>query len=196
MSYFFLALLFLLPLILFGGMIIFDDLREDFISIYSGEIYKRRKKRELHQLELEFPSVVELFAILVSAGQSPSAALLRISEVSTGEFARLLHESVHEMRHGAPLSAALETINTLVKSPQVRRFNDSILIAMERGTPLSDVLARQVEEVRQAQRSHLLERAGKAEIALMIPVVFLILPVSVLFALWPSYFALGQNMGF
>jgi tight adherence protein C len=67
---------------------------------------------------------------------------------------------------------------------------------MERGTALSDVLGRQVEEVRQAQRSHFLERAGKAEIALMIPVVFLILPVSVLFALWPSYFALGQNMGF
>jgi len=67
---------------------------------------------------------------------------------------------------------------------------------MERGTPLSDVVARQVDEVRQSQRTQMLENAGNAEIALMIPVVFLILPVSVLFALWPSYFALVQNMGF
>ncbi len=191
-----LSLLFVLPLLLIGVVLLADDLREEIISIYSGEKLKRRKKAELHQLELEFPSVVELFAILVSAGQSPSAALLRISEVSSGEFARLLHECVHEMRHGAPLSVALELINDVVKSPSIRRFNDSILIAMERGTPLTDVLMRQVEEVRQAQRSQMLERAGKAEIALMIPVVFLILPVSVLFALWPSYFALGQNMGF
>lgn len=191
-----LSLLFVLPLFLIGVVLLADDLREEIISIYSGEKLKRRKKAELHQLELEFPSVVELFAILVSAGQSPSAALLRISEVSSGEFARLLHECVHEMRHGAPLSVALELINDVVKSPSIRRFNDSILIAMERGTPLTDVLMRQVEEVRQAQRSQMLERAGKAEIALMIPVVFLILPVSVLFALWPSYFALGQNMGF
>jgi tight adherence protein C len=28
--------------------------------------------------------------------------------------------------------------------------------------------------------------AGKAEISMMIPVIFLILPVSMLFALWPS----------
>lgn len=191
-----LALLFVAPLLFIGGAILFDSFRDDVVSIYSGEILKRKKKAELRQLELEFPSVVELFAILVSAGQSPSAALLRISEVSSGAFAALLRTCVHEMRHGAPLSSALDMINEVVKSPTIRRFNDSILIAMERGTALSDVVQRQVEEVRQAQRTLMLERAGKAEIALMIPVVFLILPVSVLFALWPSYFALGTSMGF
>jgi len=191
-----LSLLFLAPLIIIGSTLLVDDMREEVKSLYSGEIRKRKSKRELATLELEFPSVVELFAILVSAGMSPSAALLRVSEVSTGQFASLLRTCVHEMRHGAPLAGALDEMNDLVKSPAVRRFNDSILIAMERGTPLSDVLARQVDEVRQAQRTKMLEKAGKAEIALMIPVVFLILPVSVLFALWPSYFALGQNMGF
>jgi tight adherence protein C len=191
-----LALLFVAPLLLIGAAILVDSFRDEVVSIYSGEVLKRKKKNELRQLELEFPSVVELFAILVSAGQSPSAALLRISEVSSGTFAALLRTCIHEMRHGAPLSSALEMINEAVKSPSIRRFNDSILIAMERGTQLNDVLHRQVEEVRLAQRTAMLERAGKAEIALMIPVVFLILPVSVLFALWPSYFALGTSMGF
>ena len=193
---FVLAFLFLLPLILLGSTILVEDFREEIVSVYTGEKLKRLKKRQGHALELEFPAVAELFAILVSAGLSPSAALLRISQVSTGEFSLLLRECVHEMRHGAPLSSALDIMNELVKSPSIRRFNDSILIAMERGTALSDVLSRQVEEVRQAQRTAMLEKAGKAEISLMIPVVFLILPVSVLFALWPSYFALGQNMGF
>ena len=70
------------------------------------------------------------------------------------------------------------------------------MIAVERGSPLVDVVNRQVEEVRNEERSRLLEAAGKAEIALMIPVVFLILPISVLFALWPSYFALGRSASF
>ena len=191
-----LSLFILFPIFLIGGLMLIDDLREDVHSIYSDQIFKQRRKKELHQIELEFPSVVELFTILVSAGMSPSAALLRISEVSTGAFAQLLGEAVDEMRNGAPISHALDMINTVVKSQVIRRFNDSILIAIERGTPLADVISRQVDEVRQAQRTSLLERAGKAEIALMIPVVFLILPVSVLFALWPSYFALGQSMGF
>lgn len=191
-----LALVFVSPLFFVGGAMIVDSFRDEVVSVYSGEMLKRKKKAELRALDLEFPSIVELFAILVSAGQSPSAALLRISEISTGTFATLLRSAVHEMRHGAPLSSALDMINEVVKSPTIRRFNDSILIAMERGTALSDVVQRQVEEVRQAQRTSMLERAGKAEIALMIPVVFLILPVSVLFALWPSYFALGTSIGF
>lgn len=191
-----LSFLIVAPLFYIGTVIIVEGLRSDVVSLYSGEVLKRKKRAELHRLELEFPSIVELFSILVSAGLSPSAALLRISEVSSGVFASLLRDSVHEMRHGAPLSSALDMINEVVNSSSVRRFSDSIVIAMERGTPLNDVLYRQVEEVRQAQRNAMLERAGKAEIALMIPVVFLILPISVLFALWPSYFALGNSMGF
>ncbi len=191
-----LAVAVLCPILLIGLLMLLDDVRDDVRSVYSEQQVRRRRKRELHLIELEFPGVVELFTILVSAGQSPSAALLRISEVSSGAFALLLRDAVQQMRLGAPLSHALDMINDVVKSPVIRRFNDSILIAIERGTPLAEVISRQVDEVRQAQRTSLLEKAGKAEIALMIPVVFLILPVSVLFALWPSYFALGQSMGF
>ena len=191
-----LAVAVLCPILLIGLLMLLDDVRDDVRSVYSEQQVRHRRKRELHLIELEFPGVVELFTILVSAGQSPSAALLRISEVSSGAFALLLRDAVQQMRLGAPLSHALDMINDVVKSPVIRRFNDSILIAIERGTPLAEVISRQVDEVRQAQRTSLLEKAGKAEIALMIPVVFLILPVSVLFALWPSYFALGQSMGF
>ena len=68
------------------------------------------------------------------------------------------------------------------------------ITSMERGTSLSEVLTRQVEEVRATHHASLLTAAGKAEIALMIPVIFLILPISVLFALWPSYISLGQSV--
>jgi tight adherence protein C len=69
------------------------------------------------------------------------------------------------------------------------------MIAVERGSPLVEVVNRQVEEVRNQERARLLEAAGKAEIAMMVPVVFLILPISVLFALWPSYYSLGGGLG-
>jgi tight adherence protein C len=38
----------------------------------------------------------------------------------------------------------------------------------------------------------LLKKSGKSEIALLIPVVFLILPVSISFAIWPSIYGLNQ----
>jgi hypothetical protein len=50
----------------------------------------------------------------------------------------------------------------------------------------STILSGLGSEARQNQRNILMDKAGKAEISMMIPVVFLILPISVLFALWPS----------
>ena len=57
---------------------------------------------------------------------------------------------------------------------------------MVRGAPIAEVLIRHAQEARDSQRNQILAAAGKAEISMMIPVVFLILPISMLFALWPS----------
>jgi tight adherence protein C len=73
-----------------------------------------------------------------------------------------------------------------INSPLVRKFVDSLVNAMVRGAPITDVLIRHAQEARDNQRNRILAAAGKAEISMMIPVVFLILPISILFALWPS----------
>ena len=154
----------------------------------------RTNARMRNKIESEFPTFVELFAILIVAGESPSLALLRTSQIAKGDLAEQIRESVAEMQQGASLSATLERLATTSGSTTIRRFCDSLIIALERGTPLGDVLYRQVEDIRKRHQSELLKQAGKAEIALMVPVVFLILPISVLFALWPSYLALGQSI--
>lgn len=154
----------------------------------------RLQKKEIQLAEEEFPSIVELFAVLVSAGESPSTALARITERASGELARKFSLALVELQNGKNLTQALEVIGAKSNSATIRRFCDTLILAMERGTSLSEVLTRQVEEVRSAHHASLLTAAGKAEIALMIPVIFLILPISVLFALWPSYISLGQSI--
>jgi tight adherence protein C len=183
------------PICTYASAVLWMEFREEIVTGFNGISYKTETKKARELIELEFPSIVELFAILLAGSMSPATALLRISERTTGEFASMLRDSVSEIQEGANFSQALDVVSNRVKSPMVRRFCDSLTIAIERGSPLLDVVHRQVEEVRQQQRSKLLESAGKAEIGLMIPVVFLILPVSVLFALWPSYFALGRTVG-
>ena len=190
-----LLLIVLGPVSVYASSVLWTEFRDEIITGFNGITYKTESKKARELIELEFPSVVELFAILLAGSMSPATALLRISERITGEFASVLRDSVSEIQDGANFSQALDVVSSRVKSPMVRRFCDSLTIAIERGSPLLDVVHRQVEEVRQQQRSKLLESAGKAEIGLMIPVVFLILPVSVLFALWPSYFALGRTVG-
>jgi tight adherence protein C len=66
------------------------------------------------------------------------------------------------------------------------RFLQGIVVAIERGTPLADVLRAQATDVREVGKRALLEASGKKEISMMAPVVFLILPITVLFALYPG----------
>lgn len=190
-----LASLIFLPVFLFFGESLFQEFKAEALSISDGVALRQRRKREIASIELEFPLVVELFAILIGGGMSPSSALSHISERGSGEFIKLLSPIISQMKNGINLAQALDILNKEVDSRIIRRFCDSLAISVERGSPLIDVVGRQVEEVRQAQRLLISERASKAEIQLMIPVVFLILPISILFALWPSYFALGANFG-
>ena len=192
---FILATLIFLPVFLFFGESLFQEFKAEALSISDGVALRQRRKREIAFIELEFPWVVELFAILIGGGMSPSSALSHISERGSGEFIKLLSPIISKMKNGINLAQALDILNKEVDSRIIRRFCDSLAISVERGSPLIDVVGRQVEEVRQAQRLLISERASKAEIQLMIPVVFLILPISILFALWPSYFALGANFG-
>ena len=57
---------------------------------------------------------------------------------------------------------------------------------MERGTPLAEVLRSQAQDVRDQDKRELMEMAGRKEIAMMVPLVFMVLPLSVLFAVFPG----------
>ena len=63
-------------------------------------------------------------------------------------------------------------------------------MAIERGTPLAEVLRSQAMDVREAGKRALLEAGGRKEISMMLPVVFMILPITVLFALYPGLLTL------
>ncbi len=193
---FLIALIAVAPVAGFAISVLWDEFRHEVVTGYNNVTFRVESKKSRNLIELEFPLVVELFAILLAGNQSPATALDHISRRTHGEFSVVLRDAVNEIHQGANFSQALDLLSARIQSPMVRRFCDSLMIAVERGSPLIDVVHRQVEEVRNEQRSRLLEAAGKAEIALMIPVVFLILPISVLFALWPSYFALGRSAGF
>jgi len=65
-----------------------------------------------------------------------------------------------------------------------------LVVAIERGTPLAGVLRAQATDVRESAKRALLEAGGQKELQMMVPVVFLILPVTVLFALYPGLLTL------
>jgi tight adherence protein C len=143
-----------------------------------------QRREEL--LLAEFPVVAELLALAVTAGESPTAAIARVTRLSGGELARELRAALGRARAGVPLVDALQQVADSTSLDALARFIDGLLVAIERGTPLAEVLRAQAADVREAGKRRLLEAGGKKEIAMMVPVVFLVLPVTVLFALFPG----------
>jgi tight adherence protein C len=143
-----------------------------------------QRREEL--LLAEFPVVAELLALAVTAGESPTAAIARVTRLSGGELAQELSAALGRARAGIPLVDALQQLADRTSLEPLARFVDGLLVAIERGTPLAEVLRAQAADVREAGKRRLLEAGGRKEIAMMVPVVFLVLPVTVLFALFPG----------
>lgn len=134
----------------------------------------------------EFPTVAELLALAVGAGEGPVSALDRVVSRSRGELSRDLAGVLAEVRTGTPVSTALDDLARRSGLPVVARFAEGMAVALERGTPLAGVLHAQAADVREAGRRALIESGARREIAMMVPVVFLVLPVTVVFAFWPG----------
>lgn len=146
----------------------------------------RAAARRERRIMAEFPSVAELLALSVTAGEGTAQALERVARLSQGELAAELDLALAEARTGASLPEALQGLSHRTGLAPVVRFVDGLVVALQRGTPLGDVLRAQAGDAREAARQALIEEGGKKEISMMIPVVFLVLPVTVLFAVYPG----------
>lgn len=146
----------------------------------------RQVRARERRIIAEFPTVAELLALAVGAGESPAAALDRVARTVHGVMAMELERTLADVRAGATMAQALTSFATRSNLAVVSRFADGVAIAIERGSPLAEVLRAQAADARDAAKRELMESGGRREIAMLVPVVFLLLPLTVAFALFPG----------
>lgn len=146
-------------------------------------------RREAHMRE-ELPAVADLLALAVAAGESPVAGLRRVLRVCHGALADELGRVLAAIQTGTQIPQAFDALASRTGAAPVARFAEGIAVAIERGTPLIDVLHAQAADVRESAKRDLIEQGGRKEIAMMIPVVFLIMPTTLVFAFYPAWIGL------
>lgn len=138
----------------------------------------------------ELPTIADLLALAVAAGEGARAALERVATTTSGALSEELRLALADARAGEPLTRALSDMAARTGAQPLRRFVDGIVAAIDLGTPLAAVLRAQAHDARVASREQLMEQGGKREIAMLVPVVFLILPVTIVFAIYPGLIAI------
>lgn len=151
-----------------------------------------RKRAE--RMDQQLPNIAELLAFAVAAGEPPIAALERVGTTADGELAGELERTVADVRGGSGLIAALKGLARRSPSPAVVRFVDGIVVATERGTPMAEVLRSQAADARAAGHRRLMETSAKREVLMLTPVVFLVLPIVVIIALYPGIHGLNLTV--
>jgi tight adherence protein C len=157
------------------------------VGIAARDLLLRTAARaRVARIDSELPTVLEFLTLSLSAGETVLDGLRRVARISSGELAREFAVVVSEVNSGIGLVAALDARATALSLPSFTRCVEQITGALDRGTPLSDVLRAQAQDSREDTKRALLEAAGKKEVTMLIPLVFLILPTTVLFAVWPG----------
>lgn len=171
--------------VVFAGAVLGVGLRDQALSA--------RIKRRRTRLISEFPAVAEMLALAVSAGDTAPGAFSRIGRTARGELATLLSDLMNRVQSGEAFTSALRSLGHGIGVPQITRFLEGTAVAVERGTPLAEVMRAQADDVRELSKRELMETAGRREIGMLVPVVFGILPTTVVFALFPglSLLAIG-----
>jgi hypothetical protein len=117
----------------------------------------------------ELPTLADLLCLAVTAGEGPRAALERAVTRSRGELSRELAVVLADLRAGEPFVTALERLAVRAPMPPVVRFVDGLVVAVERGTPLGDVLRAQAADVREQHKRDLIEAGGRREVLMLVP---------------------------
>ena len=154
-----------------------------------------RVKARLSRLSDELPTTLEFLALCLSAGEGFLDALRRVAAIGSGELTQELRQVVLAVGTGSSLADALAEMAARLRVPGLSRAVDQVIAALEHGAPLAGVLHSQAADAREDAKRVLIEQAGRREIYMMLPLVFLILPLSVLFAVFPGLFILRLGLG-
>jgi tight adherence protein C len=158
-------------------------------------LLQRAARMRVQRMTKELPTVLEFLTLSLSAGEGILDAIRRIARISSGQLAAELSRVPRDVSTGVPLAEALDGVSARLRMVPLTRAIEQVTGAIERGTPLAEVLRAQAQDSRESAKRELLELSGKKEVAMLVPLVFLILPVTIAIAIFPGLFVLQLGFG-
>jgi tight adherence protein C len=177
-----------------GASILVVPLLALLVAAVVDLLHERRARARARRLIDELPVVLEFLAMSLSAGEGMIDALRRASTVGRGELSGEFGGVVGRVSAGGSVVGELRALADDLDVPPIGRALEQLIGALERGAPIAEVLRAQAQDAREDERARLLESVGKTEVRMLVPLVLVILPATVILAIWPGIMVL--RLGF
>lgn len=153
-------------------------------------LVRRRARLRIDLIDLALPDLVDLLVVTVEAGLGFSGSLRVATDQFAGPLSDELRLTLQEQAMGLAMSDALVHLLQRVDTPSMRSFVRSVIQGESLGVSTGTIMRNIAVEMRKRRRKAAEERAQKAPIKLLFPLVFLIFPTMFIVLLLPAVFSL------
>ncbi len=158
-------------------------------------VLNRRARQRTDAIDYELPELIDLLVVTLEAGVSFLASLQMAAERLAGPLGVELRLTLQEQRMGLTTNEALKGMLSRADTPGMRTFVRSVLQGETLGTSTGQIMRNLAIEMRKRRRSVAEERAQKAPIKILFPLVFLIFPAMFIVLLGPAFYSIGKIFG-
>jgi tight adherence protein C len=176
-------LLFVGVLVLWVGSFMYPDI------LVNRKIEDRQK-----EISRKLPDILDLLVISVEAGLGFEQALDRTCTAVPGALSDEFRRMLHEIRIGATRADALRAMADRSDVAELRAFILAMLQADTFGVSISRLLRSQAEETRTKRRLVAQEKAQKAPVKMLFPLVFCIFPSIFVVILGPAMINISRSL--
>ena len=171
------------------------------VGFFIPELWLKQKiTKRLHNIRRDLPNIIDLLNLCVSGGMDFMLAVNRVvRDLKPCDLTRELREVYRETQVGKSRREAMKNFGWRVDMPEVHSFVRTLIQADRMGTPMSEALNVQAEEMRVRRFQHGESMALKAPIKLLFPLFAFILPVVMIIVGGPIILGFargGLNLGF
>ncbi len=146
----------------------------------------RKVKNRKTSIQKALPDVLDLLTVSIEAGLGFDGALVKLSEKMKGPLVEEFSRTLQEMRIGVTRRDALRSLGDRCAVADLTLFTSAMVQADQLGVSVGNVLRVQSAAMRQRRRQYAQERAMKAPVKMLLPMVIFIFPAIFVVLIGPA----------
>jgi tight adherence protein C len=158
-------------------------------------LIRRRARLRLEEIDYELPELIDLLIVTLEAGVGFLGSLNLAADRLEGPLGVELRLTLQEQRFGLTTNEALQNMLARCESDGLRSFVRSILQGETLGVSTGQIMRNLAGEMRKKRKAAAEEKAQKAPVKILFPLVFLIFPAMFIVLLGPVAYSFGSLGG-